>query len=79
MLPPFVVIALGVEPTRALVISQVVLSIALPLPMISLTIFTSKSDIMGAFTNRPLTHAIAICATGLVLALNIVLIWQSLS
>jgi manganese transport protein len=79
MLPPFVVIALGVQPTRALVISQVVLSIALPLPMISLIIFTSKSDIMGAFTNRPLTHAIAICATGLVLALNIVLIWQSLS
>ena len=60
------------------VISQVVLSIALPLPMISLIIFTSRPDVMGAFANGGLTRVIAISATALVLALNAVLIYQSL-
>jgi manganese transport protein len=78
MLPAFAVIALGAQPTRALVISQVVLSIALPLPMISLIIFTSRADVMGAFANGRLTRVIAIFATALVLALNAVLIYQSL-
>ena len=78
MLPAFAAIALGANPTRALVISQVVLSIALPLPMISLIIFTSIPDVMGAFANGGLTRVIAISATALVLALNAVLIYQSL-
>ena len=51
MLPAFVVVALGVNATNALVISQVVLSIALPLPMIALLIFTQRADIMGPFVN----------------------------
>jgi len=78
MLPAFVVIALGVDPTRALVISQVVLSIALPLPMISLIVFTSRADVMGAFANGALTRALAIVATAVVLGLNAVLIVQTL-
>src|ERR1700733_8079282 len=49
MLPAFAVVALGADATNALVISQVVLSIALPLPMISLLIFTRRVDIMGRF------------------------------
>ncbi len=49
MLPAFGVIALGVDATRALVLSQVVLSIALPLPMIALLMFTRRADIMGVF------------------------------
>jgi manganese transport protein len=79
MVPAFIVIALGVEPTKALVISQVVLSIALPLPMISLIIFTSRTDVMGKFANRAVTRALAIVATALVLGLNGVLIYQSLT
>jgi len=79
MLPAFVVIALGVEPTKALVLSQVVLSIALPLPMISLIIFTSRTDVMGAFTNRAATRTLAILATAIVLGLNAVLIYQTLT
>ena len=78
-LPAFAVIAWGVEPTKALVISQVVLSIALPLPMISLIIFTSRADVMGTFANRAVTRALAIIATALVLGLNGVLIYQSLT
>jgi manganese transport protein len=78
MVPAFVVVALGVDATNALVISQVVLSIALPLPMISLIIFTNRSDIMGAFANSRLTRAAAIAATTLVLILNVLLIKASL-
>jgi manganese transport protein len=79
MIPAFAVIALGAHPTRALVISQVVLSIALPLPMISLIIFTSRADVMGVFANGRVTRVLAFCATALVLALNAVLIYQSLT
>jgi manganese transport protein len=78
MLPAFVVVALGVNATSALVISQVVLSLALPLPMISLLIFTGRSDIMGAFANSRLTRVVALFATAVVLTLNAVLIAQAL-
>jgi len=77
MIPAFAVIALGAHPTSALVISQVVLSIALPLPMISLIIFTSRADLMGSFANTGMTRVVAIAATILVLALNAVLIYLS--
>ena len=50
----------------------------LPLPMISLIIFTSRTDVMGAFANGRLTRVMALSATVLVLALNAVLIYQSL-
>ncbi len=79
MVPAFVVVALGANATNALVISQVILSLALPLPMIALIIFTSRTDIMGAFANTALTRIAAVIATATVLGLNIVLIVQTLS
>jgi manganese transport protein len=79
ILPAFIIIALGVNATKALVISQVVLSIALPLPMISLLIFTGRVDIMGAFANRKATQRAAIIGTTAVLLLNIFLIVQTLA
>jgi manganese transport protein len=78
MVPAFVVVAMGVNATRALVISQVVLSIALPLPMIALLIFTSRRDVMGHFVNSRLTNLFAILCSGVVLALNCVLILDTL-
>jgi manganese transport protein len=78
MTPAFVVVALGANATQSLVISQVVLSIALPLPMISLLLFTANPEIMGKFVNRRLTTIVAIVATGLVLVLNLFLIVQTL-
>ncbi|HET7848863.1 MAG TPA: Nramp family divalent metal transporter [Pseudolabrys sp.] len=77
MVPAFVVVALGVNTTQALVVSQVVLSIALPLPMITLVIFTSRRDIMGAFANNRLTNALAVIGATVVLLLNVVLILQT--
>ena len=78
MAPAFVIVAYGVNPTKALVVSQVILSIALPLPMIALLIFTRRPHLMGAFVNSRLTQAIAIGATVIVLALNAVLILDTL-
>jgi manganese transport protein len=77
MLPAFVVVGLGANATNALVISQVVLSIALPLPMIALLMFTRRCDIMGCFANNRLTHFAAIVGTVIVLSLNIFLILQT--
>jgi manganese transport protein len=77
MLPAFVVVALGVNSTKALVVSQVVLSIALPLPMIALLIFTGRRDVMGAFANGTLTRVAAVVGTVVVLVLNLFLIVQS--
>ena len=79
MLPAFAVVALGANATHALVISQVILSLALPLPMISLVIFTSRADVMGAFANGMTTRIAAVIAAAIVLGLNIVLIVQTLS
>jgi manganese transport protein len=76
MAPAFVVVALGVNATQALVISQVVLSLALPLPMISLLLFTRRPDIMGAFADSRATQVAAVIAAAAVLGLNAVLIAQ---
>ena len=60
MLPAFVVIALGVDPSRTLVISQVVLSFGIPFALIPLVMFTSRRDVMGGLVNHRVTTAIAV-------------------
>jgi manganese transport protein len=77
MVPAFIVVALGVNSTQALVVSQVILSLALPAPVIALLIFTRRKDIMGAFVNSRLTNVAAIAGTVLVLVLNTILLLQS--
>jgi len=78
MLPAFVVMALGVDATRALVISQVVLSLALPLPMITLILFTRRSDVMGTFANGRVGNVAAILGTMAVLFLNAILVLETI-
>jgi manganese transport protein len=77
MLPAFAVVALGVNATEALVASQIVLSLALPVPMLALLWFTSRRDVMGAFVNSRLTQVGAIAAAAVVLTLNFVLLAQT--
>jgi manganese transport protein len=77
IIPAFVVVWLGVNSTDALVISQVVLSIALPAPVIALLIFTRRADIMGAFANSRLINVAAVVGTLLILTLNAVLLAQA--
>ena len=74
MVPAFVVVALGVNATNALVVSQVVLSIALPLPMMALSDLHQRADIMGGFSNGPVTPVAAVVGTVAVFVLNLLLI-----
>jgi len=74
MAPAFVVVAMGVTATEALVMSQVVLSLVLPLPMIALIVLTSKRDVMGPFVNSHATTTAAILAALVVGALNVLLL-----
>jgi manganese transport protein len=74
MLPAFVVVAWGVDATRALVVSQVILSIALPIPMLALLHFTSSRPVMGTFVNGRATTLLAILGALVVLGLNFLLL-----
>lgn len=77
MVPAFAVVAMGANATEALVISQVILSIALPVPMVALIIFASRADIMGGFRIGWPLRVLAIIGAGLVLTLNAVLLLQT--
>lgn len=78
MAPAFAIVAMGVDSTRALVMSQVVLSFALPAPMLALVWFTGRREVMGAYVNAKRTQAAAIVGCVLVLALNFVLLGEAL-
>mgnify|MGYP001605366930 FL=1 len=79
MAPPILVIALGLDPTRTLVISQVVLSFGLPFAIIPLVMFTRRRDIMGPLVNRRITTIIASIVAALIVALNVYLLAQIFS
>jgi manganese transport protein len=76
MTPPLVVIALGLDPTRTLVLSQVVLSFGLPFAIIPLVMFTRRPDIMGELANHRVTTLIAALVAGLIVSLNVFLLYQ---
>lgn len=76
MLPAFIVVSMGVNATDALVYSQVVLSLALPAPMIALVMFTRRRDIMGEFTNNEITVMLSVIGTVIIVTLNIILLLQ---
>jgi manganese transport protein len=77
MLPSLIVIAMGLNPTRVLVLSQVVLSFGLPFAVVPLIIFTRRRDVMGELVNRRITTVLAICAATVIIALNIYLLYQT--
>jgi manganese transport protein len=79
MAPSLIVIMAGWEPTRVLVLSQVALSFGLPFAILPLVYFTSKQSFMGELVNRRYTTAAAWTITGLVLALNVYLLYATFS
>jgi manganese transport protein len=78
MIPALVILALGVSPTSALVLSQVVLSFGIPFALVPLVVFTSRRDVMGVHVNRPLTNVFAFGVAGLITVLNLFLIGQQI-
>jgi manganese transport protein len=77
MVPSLVVIMVGLEPTRTLVISQVVLSFGLPFAVIPLIMFTRRRDLMGVLVNHRMTTILAGLIAAVIIALNIYLVYQT--
>ena len=77
MTPSLIVIFLGLDPTRTLVISQVVLSFGLPFAIIPLVMFTSRKSLMGVLTNRRSTTFLAAIVAGIIVFLNIYLLYST--
>jgi manganese transport protein len=77
MLPALVVAGIGLDPSRTLVISQVVLSFGIPFALIPLVYFTSRKDLMGILVNRRATTAIAVLVAALISGLNVFLLGQT--
>ena len=76
MLPALIVIALKVDPTSTLVVSQVVLSFGIPFALIPLVMFTRRKDLMGDLVNHRFTTLVAWVVAGLIVALNLYLLFQ---
>ncbi|MCE0763718.1 Nramp family divalent metal transporter [Pseudonocardia kujensis] len=72
--PALVVLAVGVDPTQALVWSQVVLSFGIPFALVPLVLFTRRRDVMGSLVNHRLTTAAAVVVAALIIALNLFLL-----
>jgi manganese transport protein len=77
MLPALAVAAIGLDPSRTLVISQVILSFGIPFALIPLVWFTSRRDLMGALANRRATTLVAAAVAGLISLLNVFLLGQT--
>ena len=77
MAPALVVVAMGLDPTRTLVISQVVLSFGLPFALIPLVLFTRRRDIMGDMVNHKFITSLAWVIVAIILVLNTYLVYQT--
>jgi manganese transport protein len=77
MAPAFIVVAIGADPTRTLVLSQVVLSFGIPFALVPLVRFTSRRDVMGGLVNRRVTTAAATLVGAVIVGLNLFLVAQT--
>jgi len=77
MVPAFIAIGIGVDPSRTLVISQVVLSFGIPFALVPLVMFTSRRSLMGVLVNRRTTIVLASVVAGLIICLNIFMLTQT--
>jgi manganese transport protein len=77
MLPALVVLAIGLNPSRSLVISQVVLSFGIPFALVPLVLLTRRRDVMGPLVNRPITTIVAGVVAALISLLNVFLLAQT--
>jgi len=77
MLPALIVLGLGLDPSRSLVISQVVLSFGIPFALVPLVLLTRRRDVMGSFVNARRTTVVASVVAGLIICLNGFLLIQT--
>ncbi|WP_374988028.1 Nramp family divalent metal transporter [Priestia megaterium] len=79
IIPPLLIIGFGVNPTSALVVSQVILSFGIAFALVPLIMFTSNKKIMGGLVNHKATTTVAWVIAALVICLNIFLIYQTIA
>src|SRR5215216_2604452 len=77
MAPSLVVLAIGVDPSTTLVISQVVLSFGIPFALVPMVLLTRRADIMGALVNRRLTTVVASIVAAMIICLNAFLLYDT--
>jgi manganese transport protein len=77
MAPALIVLAIGLDPSRSLVISQVILSFGIPFALVPLVMLTSRTDIMGPLVNRRITTVVAWVVASMIIALNAFLLFQT--
>lgn len=79
LIPALVILAIGLNPSRALVMSQVVLSFGIPFALIPLVRLTGNRDLMGTDTNHRVTTALGWTVAGVIILLNVVLIYLTVT
>jgi manganese transport protein len=77
MIPALLIIAIGVDPSKALVISQVVLSFGIPFALVPLILFCRNRDLMGSLVNRRATTFVAVIVAAVIISLNLFLLEQT--
>ena len=77
MAPAFAVVAIGTDPSRTLVLSQVILSFGIPFALVPLVLFTSRRDLMGGLVNNRVTIAAASVVAAIIVVLNVFLLVQT--
>ena len=77
MMPALIILGIGLNPSRSLVISQVVLSFGIPFALVPLLIFCRNRDIMGTLVNHRLTTTVATVVVFLIVSLNVFLLYQT--
>jgi manganese transport protein len=77
--PALVILAVGVDPSRSLIISQVVLSFGIPFALVPLVVVTSKRDLMGPLVNNRLTTTAAYAVASVIVSLNVFLLYETFS
>jgi manganese transport protein len=75
--PALIILAIGVDPSRSLVISQVVLSFGIPFALVPLVIFTSRRNLMGSLVNTRLTSIAAWAIAAVIICLNVFLLYET--
>jgi manganese transport protein len=77
LMPALVILAIGVDPSRALVISQVVLSFGIPFALVPLVVLTSRRELMGPLVNTKLTTLAASAIASVIVSLNVFLLYET--
>jgi manganese transport protein len=79
LIPALVILAIGIDPSRALVLSQVVLSFGIPFALIPLIRLTGNRELMGDDVNHPVTTALGWLVAVIITVLNVVLIYLTVT